>query len=508
MNRASKAVLTYSSSTAVSISITLIGFYITPKLIGYLGDEAFGAFRVAMDWVAYLSIITIGIGGGLLPLLSKSIAQRDKNGIYDVLKIGLEAYCKATVLMLLLGICLVIFITKLVPVEPEHTFGLQLGVLISLFSILLAPLAIYPLLAQVKQLGYFINFSNLLQSLVIYISSISFAILGWSIAGQFLALLLGSFFNLFFIIYILSNEYPIKSLIGIFKRSHDLTGLKVLLWQGSLKNILMALGGRLSIMTDNIVIAAVIGPSSVVSFFLTQKLCLIAQTQMQGIANASWAGLAELYFSGEFETLSVKIIEVTKLTSILGGIFLIPVVIFNGSFLSLWIGPDKYAGALVTQVAAMNSMLLALFSVWALPIKAIGKVEQLLPPIICSSLINVVLSIRLSYSLGIAGPLIGTLLSFLLTYAWWYPVLIKKNFRVPLRLLIFSVLKPLFLSLFFILMCQFLYPIFFDFPEDWVSLIFNMSLVSVLYMISTWLFLLTDLERSMWKNRLLGPLRR
>ena len=184
----------------------------------------------------------------------------------------------------------------------------------------------------------------------------------------------------------------------------------------------------MALYTDNILIAWMLGAPAVVPFFLTQRLAQVVQMQIQGIGNATWAGLVELHTQGHSTRFCARMIDLTSLVSGVGLAILIPVAAYNRDFLSLWVGSRQYAGDWVTVIACVNAWLWSITSLWGWPISGAGYIAAWTPYAISFALINIGISIGATRLAGSAGPLIGTLAAFLLVHTWAMPQVLRQKF--------------------------------------------------------------------------------
>ncbi len=76
--------------------MVVIGLFATPMILHWLGDERFGAFQVATDWMAYLILLEFGLGGALMPLIALAQARRDERAVHDLMVTGVRSYTKVT----------------------------------------------------------------------------------------------------------------------------------------------------------------------------------------------------------------------------------------------------------------------------------------------------------------------------------------------------------------------------------------------------------------------------
>ncbi len=499
ISRTRRATWTYLSSLLGFIGTNVFAFVATPIILHLLGEEAFGVFRVASDWTGYLTLLEFGVGGALIPVLARACAKETKEHIGLTVAIAMRSYLFICGLMLVLGIALTMFIPNLVRVSPSLTTNLQWGVGFSVLGLLLFPLTTFQVLAQVSQRGYIFNALNLVQNISINIFSLLFAWLGLSIAGQFAATFLGSLplyigLTIFFV-----RLYP-NVFSTIFTKSTELKlQIERELWQLNWPVFIISVCGRFSLMTDNIIIAGVLGPSLVASFFLTQRLPTLAANQIQGISAASWPGLVDLYHNGETDIFSQRLVELTKLTVVVGIAILLPVTVYNSNFVSLWVGKTQYAGELVTVFASLNNLLLAVFSLWTTLLIGIGNVALLVPIVVCSAIVNCTLSWLCTVHLGVSGPLIGTFIAFMTTYLWWLPWLFQRELKIPMWQLLGAVVKPFAIG---IPLGCFLWFFTRDTLEfGWIGLALKICLAIAIYILLAFGLLLNKSERANLLNR-------
>jgi len=167
MSRFHFASRNYLSGILFTVVTLLVGFVSTPWVLRWLGEEAFGAFRVTSDWLSYLVFLEFGVGGALLPLLARGLARNEENSVRDLLAAGVRAYFAITSVMLLAGLVLTAFIHRVVAVSPRNISDLRIGCLIGISSLVWLPLASpFRALMDARQRAYWITLMLGVQSLV------------------------------------------------------------------------------------------------------------------------------------------------------------------------------------------------------------------------------------------------------------------------------------------------------------------------------------------------------
>jgi O-antigen/teichoic acid export membrane protein len=494
--RSDRAVKNYVSALLFAAVTLATGFVATPLLLRWLGEQRFGALRAMTDWYGYLGLLELGIGGALLPLLSRALGRTDEGVVRRTLASGLRAYVGVTMAMLTSGIGLAITMTWLVPVRGSDADDLQRASLLGLVGILLVLLTPFRALIDARQMGYRINVLLLLQCLLTTGLSLALARAGTGIAGQSAAVLVGALPLAMYLAWDGVRRYP-----GILRSAildpPDAEAWRDL-WTLNRPTLIVNVCGRVSFLTDTILVALVSTPAMVVPLIITQRLALVAQGQLQGLGNASWAGLADMHARGERESFARRVVELTTLVVILAMATLGPIAAYNHHFVARWVGGNYYGGDLFTIVAALNALLMSLFSLWGWCFTCTGQVRQLVPQMIALAGLNLTLSIVLTRSLGIVGPLLGTLIAFVLA-GWYVPFLLHRTLFVPLSELLRGVMRPLALGVpwgaalwWFARAHE---------PPGWIGLAGEMAAAGALSLALSWLFVVGRTERIIWVQR-------
>jgi O-antigen/teichoic acid export membrane protein len=495
--RTERSIRTFLSQELFAVITVLVGVLTTPLILYWLGNERFGAFETLTDWMGYLGILEWTVAESLPPLLTRAYGRRDEDGIRKIIAASLRAYARIAAVMLIVGLILAFFITRLIPVKPVHIWDLRSAWLLSLCSLPLLPCTAFKLLAQAEQRGYWINCLLIGQSLLVTALSVALAFARWGIVGQALAVVLGaSFFNL---VVALIEAGRLPRVLTITMSGGTDPGARRALSQLQVPNFVFALCGRLSYLADNIIIAFLISPATVVPFFLTQRLGTLAASQLQGIGGASWAALAELHAQGKSETFNLRLIELTRLVTILAAAVLVPIVAYNSYFITRWVGASRYGGNVLTVIAAFNAVLLAVFSLWSWCIVSTGHIREILPAMILQTVVNVIASVVLTVKLGIVGPVCGTAIAFVGVSTWYFPTILMRLFGTNLLELLLAFLKPLFIGILYgVLVWAFAIN---HGAADWFVMGWQMSAIAVGYLALAWLLLLSGSERQLWLER-------
>jgi len=311
--RSRRAAINFGASalaTAVSVVASLIA---APYLLTWLGHERYGAYRVANDWIGYLGLVELGLTGAIAPLLLGALARGDNETVARTLAEAVRAYVPLALLGLLAGFVLALASPHLVHPSAAVARDLVRGMLIGAGTLLLLPLQPFVALAHARQRSSAVSILLALQSVVVIALALVLAWGGFGVAGQFSALLAGQAVFVTILVARARSVHP-ELLRRLFSRSRYPSEQRAV-WRLSWPTLLENASGRVSLMTDNIVIALLLGPVAVVPFFLTQRLAQLVQSQLQSVGSATWAGLADLETAGERERFKRRLVELTGLVA-------------------------------------------------------------------------------------------------------------------------------------------------------------------------------------------------
>ena len=141
--------------------------------------------------------------------------------------------------------------------------------------------------------------------------------------------------------------------------------------------------------------------------------------------------MAELHAKGQVETFNRRLVEMTRMVSVLAVSGLVPVVAYNQAFIRLWLPGGTYGGDAVTVLAAVNALLLATQALWGWCFTATGKIRHLIPMAVAGAVLNLAMSVLLTRKVGLPGPLIGSTVALVGVQLWAIPLVLRRVFGTP-----------------------------------------------------------------------------
>jgi O-antigen/teichoic acid export membrane protein len=487
--------LTQELYTALAVLISLVS---TPLLLRWLGDQRFGAVEALMGLIGYMALLEFGMSDALSPLLASAVARRDWPLVRRTLAAGVRTYSEVAGITTIVGLGVLLLIPYIIHVGPRYVSDLRWAWVVCILGTPVCLLIPFRVLVQARQRGYQLNLLYIAQWAIVTTLSLILAWAGWGITGQSLALLLSGIF-----LYLVLALYARKQFPGILTWSSIRTPpdrqAHRQLFNLRAPSFVLSICGTVSLLSDNLIIAYLISPAMVVPFFVTQRAALLVGKELQGIGGSSWPALAELYSREQAQLFNARLVELTRLVSILAVGALIPIAVYNYYFVVSWVGASRYAGGVFTIVASVNALLTACFALWTMSITGTGHVREILPGMLVQTAINFAGSILFTYEFGLIGPMLGTCVAFLGISTWYLPNLMVRLFDTRRRDLFLALLQPIALGVPYAA-ATWLFGTTFG-SADWISMGWQVALLAFGYLLVGWLVLLSRAERAQWTER-------
>lgn len=429
------SLLNFSASIVRRLFGTLLGLVLTPVILGYLGEESFAAYRIIVDLFGQLGLLDFGLGSTLMILYSQAISKKNSFKPGEVEYFSFRKY-HWVVLCQLIGLGFFIYFReRLIPVSPGNHNAVLYSLLILSIPILFVYTQAHRAYLEALHKGYLVSYTFLLQNFAVTVLSTLAAYLGWGIFGQVAVFA-------FCIIFSSSLIFFFARQNGLRTSRHSSEQIHKFYGKQRWAHFIIRFTGQVSLNLDNIFVAIFLGPKVVTAFYLTQRLVLIGQEQLQSVGNATWPAMSQIFHSGDKEKFSQELLLLTEVISYCAGVLLSLLAFLNPGFIILWTGQSTFAGLAVSNIVLANAGIIGLLSFWNWCFTGTGKIRIIQPLVIAQSIANVVLSYFLTKYYGVTGPVLGTLIACTTISITWENYLIHKHFSVPLLRLLKSWLLP------------------------------------------------------------------
>lgn len=460
------------------------GVLLVPLYLKYIPLEIYGAWLATGNIVAWLTVVDPGISDVLRQQVGRAYGTGETKTLNDYLGSGTLLSFIISAIILLGGLVASDFLIDLIklndqtciPVIKDAFILAVIGSSLMIFSFgftsfsqgLLSSVGIGLVFVVATLTSLIINIVLLIKGYGLYsipISQIFRAVI--LIAG-----------NIIYIIW----RYLQESL----KYNFSIRGFSALA-KLSGYNFLGRLGNVMSTQMDAFLVARYIGAEVAPILKLTKKGPELSRMFVERPPVAMLPALTNAWGSGEYEKVRKYTARLFAIILWMLGLIFSGFILFNRSFVSLWVGSSIYAGNTINLVIILGVVFSVIVSIFSNIFFALGKIKE-------TSKINFVQSIITIASLyvgikyfGLIGLVIAQVLSMLVFSAWYFPYKTLKFIKYDQHLL--SQLKREITNVVIISVVITLFSSHIIFISNWASFFLFVSLVTLCYVV--FLFMLS-----------------
>jgi O-antigen/teichoic acid export membrane protein len=353
MSRTSRVLASASLGYVHMVVAMLVGFWFTPFLLRHVGQHDFGLWAVAAPTVSYVSLIDFGV----VSLLQREVAFALGAAEGDLQKAkGLSEAVGKTLRLVLYQLPVLCVAGVLV-----------LSFMPASWSDLRYPLAIV-LLATMVNFPFRVNHAVLvgLQDTA-FLAKLGLAVwligtvvngvvvwLGGGLYGLAISSVAQHAVTITTCYLRVRGRYAIALPKGVPPVSKDEAIAKL---TSGFWITISQVAGLLLLASDVVVIAAVRGPDAVTPYTITDKLITILGNTPLFVLASAQPVLSELRTGSSRGRLTEVCSALTLAVLSAGGVIGIVVLAVNGGFIGWWIGPQFFAGSLVTALLVASMVL-------------------------------------------------------------------------------------------------------------------------------------------------------
>ena len=407
--------------------VTMVLSFVSRSIfINVLGTEYLGINSIFSDVLKMLSMADLGFAHAMSFSFYKPLAQNDSKKISQLIGFFRKIYNIIAISVTVVGVALTPFIKYIINTEEEIPH-LELYYLFGLANVIISYLFVYKTtLLTADQKDYKVTRVRTVFAFIDTVSKIIALILLRSYILYLLIGVLCNFFSNFYTSKKAEKEYPYIKRIdkNNLLPSEEKHGIFHVLRSVVLYKVSMLLYNH----TDNILISVMIGTGAVGIYsnywMLSLKLILIEQ-----IVFAAMTASVGNVIAVENEKKRLEVFEsMQSIGNIFCGIITCVYGIVADDFVHVWLGSKLQVPLLVVVAVALNTYFTCILHPVAIIRTATGMYDKIKYVMLTGSLLNSVLSIILGYIMGLAGIIFASVISRMLTYFWYEPKVIYKDF--------------------------------------------------------------------------------
>ena len=337
-NRIKNAVSSSLMSAVARMAIVLASFISIPLTSSYLGSERFGIWMVVGSFSALLAFADLGIGNGLINLISNASAREDKNEMrLYVVNAFFVLFASGAVIFLIFLIFSSYFdlaslfhLTQAQAVNEIREVFLLYGFLFSV--------GIPVNITQKIQIGLQRGYVNGLWNVAASMLSLAAVVLAIHLEAS----LIGLIFALVGVPLLVNIVYLLKFFIFekrylIPKKKYFSIGIVNKIMSIGLLYFILQLCAALSASSDNVVIASVLGASEVGDYGIALRLFSIISILTGLILQPLWPAYSEALASGDRGWIKRIFLKSTLIIFLSSGIVSGVLIIFHQTIALFWL---------------------------------------------------------------------------------------------------------------------------------------------------------------------------
>lgn len=405
------------------IIVLLLTFISRKFFIQYIGVEYLGINGLFSNVLTLLSMADLGLGTAMNVSLYKPIAKNDTRRITALLNYFKKLYIYIAVGVMIVGLVLLPFLRYLVNMERDIPY-LYVYYVVFVLKNTASYLFIYKAsLLRADQKAYLIN------KIEVYVNTIKV------LTQMVIVIVCKSYF-----IYIAIDVFAVI-LLNLFvsktaDQQYEFLNNKNVLQPDEKKEIftdissvfLYKIAWSLLNGTDNILMSVIVGTVYVGYYSNYFTITNNIETFIALLFTSLTASIGNLVAVGT-EKQKYKIFQSMQMVSFwICGIVCVCLFYLLQDFITIWLGKAFLLDNLTLTAIVVNVFFsLCMRPVWTFR-EGTGMYQQIRYIMFVTAILNLILSIFLGKKFGVCGILFATAISKLVTYFWYEPYLLFKNF--------------------------------------------------------------------------------
>lgn len=423
-NRAAASIKNSSFSIITQVLTVIINFIVKTVFIYTLGSEYLGINGLFSNIITMLSLADLGIGIAIPYSLYKPLSTDDHEKIKALMHFYKKIYNMIGIIVLIIGFSLTPFLSLIIKEMPENIPHIYLIYMMFVTHSASSYFFVYKkFLIDADQKGYITSKITFIFSTILSIIQIILLIL----THNFI-LYLGSSI----VMVVLQNIYISQKTEKLYPylKEKNVNKIDKTEYKEIKRNVsslfIYKIGSVIMNGTDNIVISKIIGLVMVGIYSNYLMIINSLYNILNQVFNAITSSIGNLVVTTN-EKRSKNVYEnLNFFTFLLYGTVSICIMVLINPFIKIWIGEDYVLSNLVAFLIAFNLYLTGMQSVTTSFRNAYGLFYKAKYRPILMCVLNLIISIILAHYIGIAGVILGTILSKLFTIVWLDPYIIYE----------------------------------------------------------------------------------
>lgn len=428
--RSAKSVRNVATGLANKLLMMVLAFATRTLFIRLLGAEYTGVSSLYTNILSVLSLAEMGMGNVLMFYLYGALKEKDENRIIGLVNEFKRIYSIIIVVILSFGVLLIPFLHFIVhsSLDSNELIGYYILYLVNSVS---SYFVVYrTIVLSADQKNYISNIVHTVTTVAMYILQIVYLLLFRDFWGYLVIQVLSTIGTNVALNTIALKHYPYLKKRNIEKSKLKIINRKELF--GNIKaTFLFKIADTLVDQTDSIIISVMFG-TTVVGYYTNYFMLISYIVAIASIiAHGLVASFGNLQTEGDMERSYEMFRVALTAFSIFGTICTACYACIVQDFVPVWVGSQYLMPyGLVIAVLAVFYLRMATNTMWMYR-SAMGLFKEVQYINLAAAGSNIVLSVLLGKVMGVAGVIVATAVSRILTSFWFEGKVVFRRFNKP-----------------------------------------------------------------------------
>jgi O-antigen/teichoic acid export membrane protein len=387
-----------------------LGIFLMPFTIHHLGKAEYGLWMLAASMTAYLQLLDLGYGNGLVRQVTQADARGDDEEVNVILSTFFVVY-SAIGLAALGGVAAlaVLVLPRFPNLTPDEVSTAQAVLVILGARIAFAfPMSVFGAITTARQR---------------FTLTISIAIVVVLLQGASTYLILKSGYGLISLV-------AVSTMIGVASYAAyaaaalaTFPGMRLTLSRFSARQVrevtafsvymfLISIAFHVGVNVDNVIIGAYVGTSAIAVYTVALRLAEYQRQLCGQFSGFLFPLVVRFDASRDADALRATLIDGTRIALGMVGGVTICLVAFGGQVVNLWMGPGFTESVVPLYVLLLGGVVMVAQGPSGSILLAAGRHRLVAVGSVLEILLNVVLSLALVSRFGLTGVAVGTILPY------------------------------------------------------------------------------------------------
>lgn len=400
--------------------------------IRVLGEQYLGINGLYSNILSVLSLADLGVNSVLMFFLYEPLTHKDEKKLSTLIAYFRKVYYVIAGFVFAVGVCLIPFLPYLINGADLSEIELVLYYVLFLINTCCSYLAVYKSTMLIAdQAAYIVNTVNFVFTVLQSLLQIGVLYITHNYVLYLLVVIACTLGNNILLTVISGKRYPYLNGVA---PDHDVGELKKKIFS-NIKNVfLYRVGGTIMNSTDNILISVLIG-TTVVGFYSNYALIITNLTALlMFFSQAMMTSMGNFGVDADIEKRELVFRSSMLVYAIIAAFATSCIVSMMNDFMRIWLRDEHYllSDAFVYVLGFKLFVDIITSPNWTFRESA-GLFKEVRLIMFLAAIINLILSVVLAEPFGLAGIIVATSISKIVTLVWYEPrTFYRRVFHKPL----------------------------------------------------------------------------